>query len=178
MKTAICILVSGLLSISASLAQDAWEITIDSGEAASSTISEVVRKRNELISTAEIYLGCPYKYAAGMPENGFDCSGFVHYIYNSFDISTPRSSRDYEQIKPKLDLKKAKPGDVIVFKGRAKNGKTPGHVGIITSIDSSEVHFIHSSTSRGIMISEVNEEYYKKRFLFAVGFMPEKEPSK
>lgn len=127
--------------------------------------------RAELVASASIYLDCPYKYASYQPEAGFDCSGFVYFLYQQIGIAPPRSSREYQQLNSRVKLKKIAPGDVLVFKGRQANKAVPGHVGIVVYADEKEVSFIHASTSRGVIVSKLSEPYYDRRFLYAIDLL-------
>ncbi|MCE1199160.1 MAG: NlpC/P60 family protein, partial [Marinilabiliales bacterium] len=60
--------------------------------------SSAVVQREELISFARAYLGRPYRYAGSDPKKGFDCSGFVHFVFNHFNIDSPRDSRSFDRL--------------------------------------------------------------------------------
>ena len=117
----------------------------------------------KIIKTASENLGAPYKYA-GTTKSGFDCSGLVFSTFNQYNIKLPRSSA--EQSKMGIDLgkniSKAQKGDLIFFKTNNRN--KINHVGIITETKDDELQFIHSSTSRGVIISSTKEAYYEKTF--------------
>ena len=72
--------------------------------------------RDSLTHYAKQFIGIPYKYG-GSSMSGFDCSGFVHYVFSHFKINVPRSSRDYKQEGNKVEKTEANPGDVILFTG-------------------------------------------------------------
>jgi len=74
---------------------------------------------SSIIAEASKYVGYPYVSGGSSPDTGFDCSGFVSYVYAQFGISLPRSSGAYYNIGTRVDT--PQPGDIIV---------TPGHVGI------------------------------------------------
>lgn len=117
----------------------------------------------QIIESASKNLGAPYKYA-GTTKSGFDCSGLVFSTFNQYDIKLPRSSA--EQSKVGIDLgkniSKAQKGDLIFFKTNNRN--QINHVGIVTNAKDDELEFIHSSTSRGVIISSTKESYYDKTF--------------
>ena len=114
-------------------------------------------------------LGSKYKYASTNPKVGFDCSGFVYYVFNHFNIKVSRSSIDYGSCCKEINVDSCKIGDVIVFTGTNVKNRHPGHVGIIISKLGKELTFIHSSSSKkksGVKISTYKESpYYAKRFL-------------
>jgi murein DD-endopeptidase / murein LD-carboxypeptidase len=120
-----------------------------------------------VVSFAELFEGIPYDYANTDPIRGFDCSGFVQFIYGNFNIKVPRSSVQFDQYGQNISLSEAGPGDIILFKGSNLNSLSPGHLGIISEIKGDEVKFIHSATSnrRGIMISSLSEAYFQARFI-------------
>jgi cell wall-associated NlpC family hydrolase len=126
-------------------------------------------KCDSIIEFAKQQLGIKYKYACANPKQGFDCSGFVNYVFNHYHIKVPRTSKDFAKYGFTIPIDSCKPGDVIVFKGTNPNSKIPGHVGIITKNNEGELLFIHSSSDKrhsGIKISDFNAyENYKKRFI-------------
>ena len=114
-------------------------------------------------------IGISYKYASCNPKMGFDCSGFVYYVFNHFNIKIPRSSIDYNNTGKTINVDSSKIGDVIVFTGTNSKNRYPGHVGIVISKQGEELTFIHSSSNKkksGVKISTYKESpYYEKRFL-------------
>ena len=114
-------------------------------------------------------LGINYKYSSCNPKGGFDCSGFVYYVFNHFNVKVPRSSIDFGNTGKKIHPDSAKIGDVIVFTGTDAKNRLPGHVGIVISKQGKELTFIHSSSNKkksGVKISTYKESpYYEKRFL-------------
>lgn len=121
--------------------------------------------REELISYARSFLGSPYRYASASPKKGFDCSGFVNFVFKHFKIALPRSSKEYKSIGKDLKPAEFKVGDVVVFYG-FKNKTRIGHVGIICEARGMHSKFIHSSSGvvKGIIISELGSEMYTRRF--------------
>ena len=126
-----------------------------------------------LIEFAKTMIGVPYRYASNNPALGFDCSGFVNYVFSNFGFKVPRSSRDFASSGETKKLEDAKIGDVILFTGTNSRVRTPGHVGIIYAIDGDQVKFIHSSSghSKGVTISSLDEGFYKKRFIKVVSIL-------
>jgi cell wall-associated NlpC family hydrolase len=124
---------------------------------------------DSLLHFCKKHIGTHYKYGSINPTNGFDCSGFVYYVFNHFNIKAPRSSIDYLAIGKTIHPDSFKIGDVIIFTGTNAKKRTPGHVGIITSDSDKELQFIHSSSNKkhsGIKLSTYKESpYYEKRFL-------------
>jgi len=128
-------------------------------------ISNTPEAKKELISFAKKYLGAPYKYGGATP-NGFDCSGFVFFVFSEFGKTLPRSSRDIARVGEKINRQDLQVGDLVFFEGRTRNGVV-GHVGIVSNIDNNNISFIHASTNRNVIVSSMKEEYYAVRFLLA-----------
>ena len=128
---------------------------------------------DRLLEFAKSMIGVRYRAASSSPKKGFDCSGFVNYVFNNFGFKVPRSSRDFAVSGEPRNLSDAKIGDVIVFTGTNSRTRTPGHVGIIYSIDGDEVKFIHSSSgnAKGVTISSLEEGFYKKRFIKVISLL-------
>lgn len=130
-------------------------------------------KRQELSDTlinyAKTFIGVPYLWGGSTPEPGFDCSGFICYVYKQFGITLPRTSSEQFNAGLPVPYNEAKPGDLILFAGSTNEGGDPGHVGIVISYDATNGYsFIHTSSpeSGGVRISnELQERYYYKRFL-------------
>jgi cell wall-associated NlpC family hydrolase len=116
---------------------------------------------NNLIETATDNIGTRYK-AAGTTKAGFDCSGLVYSTFEKANIKLPRSSYEQSKIGKIIKFDDAKKGDLIFFK--TNNSKQINHVGLITEVDREEIKFVHSSTSKGVIISSTKETYYKNSF--------------
>ena len=120
---------------------------------------------NELLKDAQKYLGAPYKYA-GNTSSGFDCSGLVCKVFDENSTKLPRRSEDQSSQGKSISIKEAKPGDLVFF--ATSGGSRVTHVGIVHDIgNDGEVKFIHSSTSKGVIISSLNEKYWNNAYLFA-----------
>jgi cell wall-associated NlpC family hydrolase len=117
--------------------------------------------KQQILNVAAESLGSPYRGGGSTPA-GFDCSGFVTYTLNQFDISLPRNSAEMAQIGKRILKKDAKAGDLIFFK---TNGSYISHVGIVTENTDGIIKFIHSSTSSGVVYSSTSEGYYARTFV-------------
>ncbi|PXY45297.1 C40 family peptidase [Flavobacterium hydrophilum] len=117
---------------------------------------------NNLIKTATANIGVRYK-AAGTTKAGFDCSGLVFSTFESENIKLPRSSYEQSKIGKIINIDEAKKGDLIFFK--TNKSRQINHVGLITEVSPDEIKFIHSSTSKGVIISSTKELYYKNSFI-------------
>ena len=124
----------------------------------------------KLLDFAKSLIGTRYRYASSNPNVGFDCSGFVSYVYKQFGFSGARSSADFAQKGKTIALSEAKLGDILIFTGTNSKLRTAGHVGIIYAKDEDgNIKFIHSSSgkAKGVTITNL-EGVYKHRFLKAV----------
>jgi cell wall-associated NlpC family hydrolase len=121
--------------------------------------------RADLIAYAKKYLGVTYHYAGVDPSTGFDCSGFVYFVFKKFKINVPRGSGEYKNLGKALKPEEFKVGDILVFYGYRDN-KQIGHVGIICEANGMKSRFIHSSSGKayGVTISELGSEMYTRRF--------------
>jgi len=121
--------------------------------------------RSQLLAFAESLLGSPYRYGSSDPKKGFDCSGFVSYVFGKFNVSLPRSSSEFKKMGKDLKPKDFKPGDVLVFYS-FRNKTRIGHVGIVYEADGMKSKFIHSSSgkTKGVIISELGSKTYSRRF--------------
>jgi cell wall-associated NlpC family hydrolase len=117
--------------------------------------------KQQILNVAAESLGSPYR-GGGTTPAGFDCSGFVTYTLNQFDITLPRNSAEMAQIGKRILKKDAKAGDLIFFK---TNGSYISHVGIVTENSDGVIKFIHSSTSSGVVYSSTSESYYARTFV-------------
>ncbi|WP_264552514.1 C40 family peptidase [Flavobacterium sp. N2038] len=116
---------------------------------------------NHLIETATDNIGVRYK-AGGTTKSGYDCSGLVFTTFESENIKLPRSSFEQAKIGVVIPMKDAQKGDLIFFK--TNKSKQINHVGLITEVSSNEIKFVHSSTSKGVIISSTKEPYYQNSF--------------
>jgi len=118
-----------------------------------------------ILKDAEKYLGAPYKYG-GNTSSGFDCSGFTTKVFSENDLNLPRRSADQANFGQKIEIRSVRPGDLLFFS--TSGGGRVSHVGIVHDISSDgEVKFIHASTSKGVIISSLNETYWNKAYLHA-----------
>jgi lipoprotein Spr len=107
------------------------------------------------------WLGVPYKYG-GLSKKGIDCSGFTSIVYNKvYDYKLPRIALDQYKSGRKIRFGQLSEGDLVFFRGVI--GAGIDHVGIFLE----DGKFVHASTSIGVTISDLSEEYYKSRFVGA-----------
>ena len=127
-----------------------------------------------LVAYAKTLIGVPYKYASTDPQAGFDCSGFITYVFNHFNIEVPRSSVDFTNAYPEVAPANAKQSDLILFTGTDSTDGVVGHMGIIVSNINDSISFIHSTSGKdyGVTITPLNT-YYKSRFVKIVRVLPQ-----
>jgi cell wall-associated NlpC family hydrolase len=114
-----------------------------------------------IVAFAKMLKGTPYKFGCTSPSAGFDCSGFITYVFNHFDITVPRSSVDFTNEGAQIALENSRPGDLILFTGTNSKIRIVGHIGLIVSNDTSGISFIHSSSGNedAVIITHLNDRY-------------------
>lgn len=116
--------------------------------------------KSNVVKTAKQYLGVPYVYGGNSPK-GFDCSGFVYYVYQQHGIGLPRVASDQAGVGTKVNTPAS--GDLVFF-SRVKGGSGGiGHVGIYTGNNT----FIHSNTNQGVIITSMDSQWYQERYVGA-----------
>ena len=123
--------------------------------------------RDSLEQFGKTFLDVPYVYG-GTSSKGFDCSGFVYYVYQEFGIKVPRTSAQFADFGKEVPIETVKKGDILVFLSPTRNGI--GHIGIVTDPKGMESEFIHASSSKEmkVMISSLKQPSYTRRFVKAV----------
>jgi lipoprotein Spr len=120
----------------------------------------------QLIGFAHTLIGIPYKYGSIDPAQGFDCSGFITHVFNHFGILVPRTSTDFTYVGREVDLKHAKPGDLILFTGTDSTIRKVGHMGIIINLPKDGLQFIHSTSGKAYGVTETPlNAYYMGRYM-------------
>ncbi|MCF6350164.1 MAG: C40 family peptidase [Flavobacteriaceae bacterium] len=122
---------------------------------------------NKVVANALSFQGTKYKYG-GTTRKGMDCSGLMHTSFNLAGISLPRTSFEQSKKGIQIALSKVKIGDLLFFKTSKKNRIS--HVGLVVNVHSKNIEFVHSSNSKGVTISSLNEKYWSKAFTIAKRF--------
>jgi cell wall-associated NlpC family hydrolase len=119
--------------------------------------------RQEIISFAKTLIGIPYVWGGNSPSEGFDCSGFVKYVFDHFSISLPRVAEQQYNYCTRIEKSQLKAGDLVFFSSSSSNGIE--HVGIyIGNSDGYTDAFIHASSSKGVIVSSLSQDYYTTYF--------------
>ena len=149
----------------------ATSLNIDTIENTEETIEETsiednwveISKEEDLILTAQAFIGAKYVWAANGPEC-FDCSGFTRYVYREHGITLPRYSGNQAKVGMKIGYDELQIGDLVFFNTEKKYHKKVNHVGIYIG----DNKFIHaSSAKKQVTITSFKEKtFYKNRFLW------------
>jgi len=118
-------------------------------------------ENKELLMAVDEWLGTQYRWG-GESKSGIDCSALVQFIYRDvFGIEISRTvSEICENDLTPIDEESLQPGDILCFKTK---GRKVSHIGIYLKDDK----FVHASRKRGVSISALTENYFRKRFVFA-----------
>lgn len=108
--------------------------------------------RQGIVAEAKRYIGVPYLWGGTTP-GGFDCSGFVQYVFQKKGVTLPRTSSQQWSASTRIAKADLRPGDLVFF---ATGGSGVSHVGIYVGGN----QFIHSSTSKGVVISDLGSAYW------------------
>jgi lipoprotein Spr len=120
---------------------------------------------DSLIQFAQTLIGTPYLPKSSDPLHGFDCSGFVNYVFKNFNLNVPRSSCEFINVGEKIRLEDAKPGDIILFTSPTNNHRI-GHVGIVLYNGADDFRFIHSTSGKEYAVTITSmDENYRRRFV-------------
>lgn len=110
--------------------------------------------------------GAPYQ-PGGVDPEGFDCSGFVSYVYGEGQIVLPRSSSAMSLVGRSIPREEVRKGDLLFFTGSEINSAEVGHVALVLENTEERLLMIHAS-NRGVVIDDYYDmAYYQERYLSA-----------
>ncbi|MBK6284737.1 MAG: C40 family peptidase [Draconibacterium sp.] len=143
---------SGLSSEMQSFIKGGVELKLDTGR----------KKPKQIIRTAEKYLGTPH-CMGGTTKKCLDCSGLTYLSFTANKINIPRRSQDQARYgKIVLNKNELKKGDLVFFTKSYNSPDYITHVGIYLG----NSRFIHASTSKGVIITEIQNPWWSERFVF------------
>ena len=115
--------------------------------------------RNQIVKTAESYIGLPYRLGGSSPQEGFDCSGLAMAVYQLNGLNLPRSSKEQYASGDPVKRKKLLKGDLVFFK--ISWGRKVSHVGVYVG----DGKFIHApGKGKAIRLSPLSNTYYTQRY--------------
>lgn len=118
-----------------------------------------VQEPPSVVSYALSLQGAPYRYGKASPEEGFDCSGFVQYVYAEQGVRLPRTVSEMVAALPPVSKNDLQAGDLVFF-NTVRNKAS--HVGLYIQ----DNKFIHAPSSRAgkVQISSLDNQYWSQRF--------------
>jgi cell wall-associated NlpC family hydrolase len=120
--------------------------------------------RADIVGHAKELMGLRYKYGGNNPRQGFDCSGFVLYLYQNAGIDINRISRDQAKQGRSIPTNRARPGDLVFFK---RNGKAVHHVSVIVEVGVNKLIVVHATNS-GVIRENILESRYWEPMIYQV----------
>lgn len=115
--------------------------------------------RNEIVKTADSFIGVPYQWGGSSAEKGFDCSGLTMAVYRLNGLKLPRTSREQYRTGTRVNRANLEKGDLVFFDTHG-NGRV-SHVGIYTGRGT----FVHAPrTGKTVRTSSLSNQYYKRRY--------------
>ena len=114
-------------------------------------------KNIALYTFIDEWMGVKYQYG-GMTKQGVDCSGFCNQLYKEiYNKEIKRTTKELSKATNKVGKERLKEGDLVFFN---ISNKKDAHVGVYLTNN----HFVHASTSKGVVISSLENPYYKKNY--------------
>ena len=112
-----------------------------------------------ILATAKKYLGVPYVFGGTTPD-GFDCSGFIQYVFNELGYKIPRLADEQFLLGHSAKVSQLEAGDLVFFETYMEGAS---HCGIYVG----DRKFLHVSSSRGVRIDSLDNDYWSPRFFGA-----------
>lgn len=156
------------------LTKDSIQVTNDSSKTQNDIENVLPADTTQMASSPEALVafaltleGTPYVYGGQNPDQGFDNSGFVNYVFKHFAIDVPRFSGEFAKVGNPVANAQAGPGDIVLFSASDSVKKVVAHIGIVTSeVGEQPITFIHASSGkvRAVTITPMNS-YYQQRLI-------------
>ncbi|MDO5509425.1 MAG: C40 family peptidase [Weeksellaceae bacterium] len=115
---------------------------------------------NGLINEAKTFIGTPYRYG-GTTRRGIDCSAFVQQVFGAHNIDLPRVSTQMARLGETVKKDDLRSGDLVFF---STTRRGISHVGIVIEAYEGEIKFIHAASSKGVVISSLDETYWNRAY--------------
>lgn len=122
-------------------------------------------KTDRIIQQAQAFAGTRYKFG-GTTSKGMDCSGLIYTAFQKENIVLPRISRNMAKRGRPIKDKEIEKGDLLFFRTNKSNNRI-NHVGLVTAVRDDDIYFIHSTTSKGVITSNLIERYWEKAYVMA-----------
>lgn len=130
------------------------------GKSSDEKVRIVEKSDNDLVAEAKRWLGTPYRYGGTEKGKGTDCSGLTMTVYHSvLGLKIPRNSAEQQKFCAPLKRNELQAGDLVFFSSAKGRGRV-SHVGLYVD----EGIFIHASSSRGVIASSLDENYYATHY--------------
>ncbi len=127
---------------------------------------EPSKEAEKVVNYAMGFLGTKYKWG-GMTKKGMDCSGLIYISFiNAVNIFLPRTSRGMAKQGCRILKSEVQIGDLLFFETNPRR-KRINHVGLVVSVDAKGIHFISATTHGGVMVSDLQQRYWKNTFVEA-----------
>ena len=122
---------------------------------------------NDIVAFGTELLGTPY-VEAGCSRDGFDCSGFVYFVYQHHNIQVPRSSAQFENFGVEIPIHDVQKGDLLLFLSPTRD--VIGHMGIVSNPKGRDSDFLHSTSGKEmqVVITNLSNSGYAQRFVKAI----------
>ena len=134
------------------------------GLPSASTNDPYLKLADDIQRYSKKFIGTPY-LRGGKATKGFDCSGFVIYVFARFGLKLGACSTELAKLGYNVASAAAIPGDLIFFKRGTSPKSGVSHVGIVIESNEKGLKFIHSASSKGVSISYLHENYYTNHFV-------------
>lgn len=129
-------------------------------------IETIPAKADIIINTALSFSGVRYRFG-GTTRKGMDCSGLLYVSFATHDVPLPRASYQMADEGKRIKINNVTKGDLLFFK-TSRKGKRINHVGLVVAVEGDDIKFIHSTSSRGVIVSSLREGFWDYAFVKAI----------